>query len=60
VIASLEAAIRKTVEAPEFAKACEGWGIRPAFMPAAEFGELIAREDVETERLRQLIGLKKP
>ena len=58
-IAMLEAAIKKTAESPEFAQASEKLGVRPAFMPAAEFGLLIAREDVELARLMQLIGLKK-
>ncbi|MDO8533431.1 MAG: tripartite tricarboxylate transporter substrate binding protein, partial [Xanthobacteraceae bacterium] len=40
VIATLETAIRKTVESPEFAQANENLGARPAFMPAAEFGQL--------------------
>ncbi len=59
VVAALEAAIRKTVEAPEFARACEELGIHPAFMPAAEFGPLIAKEDAELAALMQQIGLKK-
>jgi putative tricarboxylic transport membrane protein len=59
VVATLEAAIRKTAESPEFAQACEKLGVRPAFMPAAEFGDLIAKEDVELARIMQLIGLKK-
>ncbi|HTQ74037.1 MAG TPA: tripartite tricarboxylate transporter substrate binding protein [Burkholderiales bacterium] len=58
-ISVLEAAIRKTAESPDFAQACEKLGVHPAFMPAAEFGELIAKEDVELARLMQLIGLKK-
>ena len=58
-IATLEGAIRKTAESPDFAQASERLGVRPAFMPAAEFGDLIAREDVELARLMQLIGLKK-
>src|SRR5215467_13236130 len=59
VIAALEAAIRKTAESPDFAQACEKLGVRPAFMPASEFGDLIAKEDVELARLMQIIGLKK-
>lgn len=59
VIATLEAAIRKTAESADFAQACEKLGVRPAFMPAAAFGELIAKEDIELARLMQLIGLKK-
>jgi tripartite-type tricarboxylate transporter receptor subunit TctC len=58
-VAALEEAIRKTAVSPEFAHASERLGVRPAFMPAEEFGSLIAREDVELARLMQLIGLKK-
>lgn len=58
-VAALEAAIRKTAEAPEFAQACEKLGIRPAYMSAAEFGPLIAKEDAELAALMQQIGLKK-
>ena len=59
VIAQLEAAVRKTVESAEFTRGSENLGVRPAFMPAAEFGELIAREDAAIARLMQVIGLKK-
>jgi tripartite-type tricarboxylate transporter receptor subunit TctC len=59
VIAALEAAIRRTVESPDFVKSSENLGVRPAFMPAAEFSDLIAREDADLARLMQLIGLKK-
>jgi tripartite-type tricarboxylate transporter receptor subunit TctC len=59
VIASLEGSIRKTVESDEFRKASEKLGVRPAFLPAAEFSDLIAKEDASLSRLMQLIGLKK-
>jgi tripartite-type tricarboxylate transporter receptor subunit TctC len=59
VIAALEAAIRRTVESPDFVKSSENLGVRPAFMPAAEFSDLIAREDADLARLMQLIGLIK-
>ena len=59
VIAQLEDAIRKTVESPEFVRGSENLGVRPAFMAAADFGELIAREDAAIARLMQVIGLKK-
>ncbi|MFN0300222.1 MAG: tripartite tricarboxylate transporter substrate binding protein [Burkholderiales bacterium] len=59
VIAILEGAIRKTVEAPEFSKASDRLGIRPAFATAAEFGAIIAREDAELERVMRAIGLTK-
>jgi tripartite-type tricarboxylate transporter receptor subunit TctC len=59
VIARLEGAIRKTAESPDFARASEKFGVRPAFMPAGEFGKLIAAEDVKLAQLMQTIGLKK-
>jgi len=59
VVAQLEAAIRRTVESAEFVKTSENLGVRPAFLPAAEFGELIAKEDAELARVMQAIGLKK-
>jgi tripartite-type tricarboxylate transporter receptor subunit TctC len=59
VIATLEAAIRKTVEAPEFAAGCERLGARPAFLGADDFGRLIAREDGELARIMDVIGMKK-
>ncbi len=59
VIAALEKAIRATAESPEFAKGSENLGVRPAFLPADEFSELIAREDAALSRLMTLIGLKK-
>ena len=60
VVAVLEYAVRRTVESAEFARSSEKYAVRPAFLPSAEFGKLIAREDVELARLMQLIGLKKP
>ncbi len=59
VIAQLEEAIRQTVASPEFVKGAENLGVRPAFMPAAQFGELIAKEDGAIARLMQVVGLKK-
>src|SRR3989442_11534482 len=58
-IAALEGAIRKTVESPDFVQASERLGVRPAFMPAEEFRNLVANEDAELARIMQLIGLKK-
>src|SRR5712692_6043401 len=58
-VAILEGAVKKTAESPDFVQACEKLGVRPAFMPAEEFGSLIGREDVELARIMQLIGLKK-
>jgi tripartite-type tricarboxylate transporter receptor subunit TctC len=59
VIGMLESAIRRTVESAEFQKGAENLGVRPAFLPADEFSELIAKEDGSLSRLMQLIGLKK-
>jgi len=59
-IAVLEHAIRRTVESAEFVRASEKYAVRPAFLPAAEFAQLIAKEDAELARLMQSIGLKKP
>jgi tripartite-type tricarboxylate transporter receptor subunit TctC len=58
-ISILEKAIRATVESAEFQKSSENLGVRPAFLPAQEFGELIAGEDAALARLMTLIGLKK-
>ena len=58
-VAALEEAIRRTAASPEFAQASERLSVRPAFMAAEEFGNLIAKEDAELARIMQLIGLKK-
>jgi tripartite-type tricarboxylate transporter receptor subunit TctC len=59
VVAALENAIRRTVESAEFKQGAEHLGVRPAFLPAAEFSELVSKEDASLSRLMQLIGLKK-
>jgi tripartite-type tricarboxylate transporter receptor subunit TctC len=59
VIAALENAIRRTVESTEFHKGSENLGVRPAFLAAGEFSDLISREDASLSRLMQLIGVKK-
>jgi tripartite-type tricarboxylate transporter receptor subunit TctC len=59
VIARLEGAIRITTDSAGFKKQSESLGVRPAFLPAAEFGELIARDDRAIARQMALIGLKK-
>src|SRR3989442_7660968 len=58
-VAALEEAIRRTAASPDFAQASERLSVRPAFMAAGEFGNLIAKEDAELARIMQLIGLKK-
>jgi tripartite-type tricarboxylate transporter receptor subunit TctC len=59
VIATLEGAIRQTVQSAEFAAGSEKLYVKPAYMPASEFGALVAKEDAELARLMQSIGLKK-
>jgi putative tricarboxylic transport membrane protein len=58
-IATLEGAIRKVAESPEFAQASAKLGVTPAFLPADAFAALIAREDTTLARLMDIIGLKK-
>jgi tripartite-type tricarboxylate transporter receptor subunit TctC len=59
IVAALEAAIRATCESSEFIQASDKLYVRPAFLPAQEFGELIANEDMQLARIMQSIGLKK-
>jgi tripartite-type tricarboxylate transporter receptor subunit TctC len=58
-VAALELAIRNTVASKEFVQACERLGARPAFLPAGQFGALIAKEDAYLAKLMEVIGLKK-
>ncbi|MGZ5126371.1 MAG: tripartite tricarboxylate transporter substrate binding protein [Burkholderiales bacterium] len=58
-IAALEAAIRATCESADFIQGSDKLYVRPAFLPAQEFGELIANEDTQLARIMQSIGLKK-
>jgi tripartite-type tricarboxylate transporter receptor subunit TctC len=59
IVATLEGAIKGTVESPEFLATCVRLGARPAFLPADEFGKLIAKQDIELAQLMEIIGLKK-
>jgi tripartite-type tricarboxylate transporter receptor subunit TctC len=59
VIGTLEAAIRKTVESPAFTEGCERLGAKPTFLSAADFGQLIAKEDAYLSGIMAAIGLKK-
>jgi tripartite-type tricarboxylate transporter receptor subunit TctC len=59
VIATLEKAIREAVENPEFTAAAGKLYARPGFLPAAQFGKLIAAEDAYLARIMEQVGLKK-
>ena len=58
IVARLEEAIRATVTGPEFTKAAEKFLVAPAFLPAGEFGRLIAREDAEIAQAVKALGLR--
>ncbi len=59
IIAKLQDAIRRTVESPSFAEAGKAIGFIPAYMPAEDFGKLIAGDDVRLARVMADLGLKK-
>jgi tripartite-type tricarboxylate transporter receptor subunit TctC len=59
VIAALENAIRRTVESAEFREAGAKIGFTPAFLPAAEFDQMIASDDRKLAQVMAELGLKK-
>src|SRR5262245_12685140 len=59
VISVLEKAIREAVESADFAATSEKLYARPGFLPAGEFGKLIAAEDAYLARIMGQVGLKK-
>jgi tripartite-type tricarboxylate transporter receptor subunit TctC len=58
-IKKLEEAIRLTVQSPEFQDAGVKIGFLPAFLPADEFGRLIAADDAKFASVMDELGLKK-
>lgn len=59
IVAKLEEVVRQTVQDPEFQRAAHKLLVTPAFLPGAEFGRLIAREDAEIAKAVEAMGLKK-
>ncbi len=59
VIATLQNAIRRTVESPEFKQAGETLGFTPAYLPADAFADLIASDDRKLAQLMAQLGMKK-
>lgn len=59
IVARLEDVVRKIVTGPEFARATENLLVAPAFLPAAEFGKLIAKEDAEIAQAVKTLGLRR-
>lgn len=58
-LAILEGAVRRTVHTSEFIRAGEYLNVRPAFLPAREFGQQIAKEDAEIAATMKAIGIGK-
>lgn len=59
VIAKLQDAIKKTVESPAFKEAGTKVGFTPAYLPADEFGKMIANDDKMIAQVMTEAGLKK-
>jgi tripartite-type tricarboxylate transporter receptor subunit TctC len=59
VIVRLENAVRRVVASPRFKELSAKLGFEPAFLPAAEFGTLVARDDAAIAALMTQLGLKK-
>ena len=59
IIAKLQDAIKQSVEAPAFSDAGKSIGFAPAYLPAADFGQLIASDDARLAQLMDALGLKK-
>jgi len=59
VIVRLEGAVRRVVSSPRFKELSAKLGFEPAFMPAADFGSLVARDDAAIATLMTQLGLKK-
>jgi tripartite-type tricarboxylate transporter receptor subunit TctC len=59
VIARLETAARRVVSSPRFKELSVALGFEPAFLPAGDFGRLIATDDASIGRLMGLLGLKR-
>ena len=58
-ITALQDAIKATVESPEFAEAGKKLGFVPAYLPADEFGKLVAEDDAKLAGVMTELGLKK-
>ena len=58
-VTRLEAAARRVVASPRFKEVSTKLGFEPAFLPASEFGALIARDDASIAALMAQLGLKR-
>jgi tripartite-type tricarboxylate transporter receptor subunit TctC len=59
IIAKLQDAIKGTVESPAFRDAGKSIGFMPAYLPASEFGKLIASDDAKLASVMIELGMKK-
>jgi|SRR5262249_52154738 len=59
IIVRLQDAIKRTVDTQAFADAGKAIGFTPAYLPADEFGRLIASDDERIAQLMADLGLKK-
>jgi tripartite-type tricarboxylate transporter receptor subunit TctC len=59
VIAKLAQAIKDSVQSPVFADAGKTIGFTPAYLPAEDFGALIASDDAKLAQVMAELGLKK-
>jgi tripartite-type tricarboxylate transporter receptor subunit TctC len=59
IIAKLQGAIERTVGSQPFKDAGKAIGFTPAYLPAAQFGSLIASDDEKLAQLMTDLGLKK-
>lgn len=59
VVARLQDAAKSAVNSPEFKKAAENLGFTTAFLPAQDFGKVIATDDSEIGKLMKEIGVEK-
>jgi tripartite-type tricarboxylate transporter receptor subunit TctC len=59
IIAKLQDSIKKTVDSSAFKDAGKAIGFMPAYLPADEFGKVIASDDAKLAQLMTDLGLKK-
>jgi len=60
VIARLEDAVRNAVASPRFQELSADLGFEPGFLPAADFGTLVAEDDIAIGGLMKQLGLERP
>lgn len=60
VIAKLEDAVRNVVTGPRFKELSASLGFEPGFLPAADFGALVADDDMAIAGLMKQLGLSEP